>query len=128
MKKVLLLVLTVFLVSALTACSSTYTEINNQELVTMLENKDDYQFVDVRTSAEYYTEHIPGFYTVIDYYILEDDYSIIDLYDLDKTKPLVIMCNSGNRSPLAAEIFYGEGFTEIYNLKDGIQGWDGETE
>ena len=51
-----------------------YTDISNEELVTMLENKDDYQFIDVRTTKEYYDEHVPGFYTVIDYYILEDDY------------------------------------------------------
>lgn len=128
MKKILLVIIAIFLVSALTACSSNYTNISNEELVTMLENKDDYQFVDVRTTTEYYAEHVPGFNTVIDYYILEDDYSIIDLYDLDTSKPLVIMCNSGNRSVSAAEIFYDEGFTEIYNLKDGIQGWNGETE
>jgi len=128
MKKVLLLIMAIFLVSSLTACTKTYTDINNEELETMLASKDDYQFIDVRTSTEFYEEHIPGFYTVIDYYILEDDYSIIDLYDLDASKPLVIMCNSGNRSVSAAGIFYAEGFTEIYNLKDGIQGWDGETE
>lgn len=128
MKKVLLLIVTIFLVSTLTACSSNYTDISNEELVTMLASKDDYQFVDVRTTKEFYAEHIPGFNTIVDYYILEDDYSIIDIYDLDKTKPLVIMCNSGNRSASAAKIFYKEGFTEIYNLKNGIQGWDGETE
>lgn len=128
MKKILLLMMAVFLVSTLTACTTNYTNISNEELTTMLESKDDYQFVDVRTTKEYYDEHIPGFYTVIDYYILDKDHSIIDLYDLDTSKPLVIMCNSGNRSVSAAEIFYQEGFTEIYNLKNGIQGWDGETE
>jgi rhodanese-related sulfurtransferase len=128
MKKVFLLIMAVFLVSTLTACTKNYTDINNAELATMLENKNDYQFIDVRTTKEYYDSHIPGFVIVIDYYILEDDYSIIDLYDLDTSKPIVIMCNSGNRSVSAAEIFYKEGFTEIYNLKNGIQGWDGETE
>jgi|LGOV01.1.fsa_nt_gb rhodanese-related sulfurtransferase len=128
MKKVLLLIMAIFLVSALTACSKNYTNINNLELETMLENKEDYQFVDVRTNTEFTTKHIPGFDIVIDYYILKEDSSIIDLYSLDKSKPLIIMCNSGNRSVSAAKIFYTDGFIEIYNLKDGIQGWDGETE
>lgn len=127
MKK-LAMILTVFVaVIALSACGDKgYTNIDNAELSEMLASSEDYQFVDVRTSAEYYDEHIPGFVTNIDYYLLEKNYSLID--KLDKDKPVVIMCNSGNRSVSAAEIFVQEGFTEVYNLKDGIQGWDGETE
>jgi len=124
----LALVLTAFvMVIGLSACGDKgYTNINNAELTEMLASEEDYQFVDVRTSSEYYDEHIPGFNTNIDYYKLEDDYSLIS--KLDKTLPVVIMCNSGNRSVSAAEIFVKEGFTEVYNLTNGIQGWDGETE
>ena len=130
MKKVLLLTMILFSVLTLSACSKeqNFTNISNEELETMLLNKDEYQFIDVRTKTEYYEEHIPGFNTYIDYYILEDDYSIIDIYNLDKTKPVVIMCNSVNRSVDASNIFYEEGFTEVYNLEFGIQGWTGETE
>lgn len=128
MKKVIVLIMALFLVFTLSACEKNYTDIDNQQLRTFLENPDDYQFIDVRTSSEYYDSHVPGFNILIDYYILEDDYSILENFDLDKTKPVVIMCNSGNRSVSAANIFYNEGFTEVYNLKDGIQGWDGETE
>ena len=130
MKKVLLLTMILFSVLTLSACSKeqNFTNISNEELETMLLNKDEYQFIDVRTKTEYYEEHIPGFNTYIDYYILEDDYSIIDIYNLDKTKPVVIMCNSGNRSVDASNIFYEEGFTEVYNLEFGSQGWTGETE
>jgi rhodanese-related sulfurtransferase len=117
-----------FLVVTLSACDKNYTDINNEELKTMLLSKEDYQFIDVRTKDEFFESHIPGFTTYIDFYILEDDYSILDIYDLDKSKSVVIMCNSGNRSVSASEIFYEEGFTTVYNLKDGIQGWDGATE
>jgi rhodanese-related sulfurtransferase len=113
----------------LSACKEqNFTNISNEELQVMLDNKDDYQFIDVRTKDEYFEEHIRGFSTYIDFYILEDDYSILDVYDLDKDKPVVIMCNSGNRSVDASNIFFEEGFTEVYNLTDGIQGWTGETE
>jgi rhodanese-related sulfurtransferase len=68
----------------------------------------------------------------IDFYNFENDLSYlqdyIELYELDKTKPVVIMCNSGNRSVDASNIFFEEGFTEVYNLTNGIQGWTGETE
>jgi len=127
MRKITMILTAVVLVIGLSACGEKgYTNIDNAELTEMLANKGDYQFVDVRTSSEYYTEHIPGFTINIDYYKLEDDYSLLS--NLDKDKPVVIMCNSGNRSVSASEILANEGFTEIYNLKVGIQGWDGETE
>lgn len=133
MKKVLLLLMVLFSALTLSACQEkNFTNINNDELATMLENKDDYQFIDVRTKDEYYEEHIPGFSMYVDFYKFETDISYlrdyIELVELDKTKPLVIMCNSGNRSVEASNIFYEEGFTEIYNLENGIQGWNGETE
>ncbi len=125
MKKIIVLLVSLVLVFSLSACSTGYTNISNDELKDMLEDIDSYQFVDVRTSTEFYDEKIPGFIINIDYYILEDDYSLLDR--LDKTIPVVIMCNSGNRSVDASKILVDEGF-EVYNLKNGIEGWDGNTE
>ena len=126
MKRILLVILTLVAVVSLTACADQYTNIDNDELREMLASDIDYYFIDVRTYEEYVDERVPGFNKNIDYYILEDDYSLLD--DLDKSRPVVIMCNSGNRSVSASIIFYKEGFSEVYNLTDGIQGWDGETE
>ena len=126
MKKLLYIFLAVLSLGILTGCgSSDYTNISNDELKTMLAD-GNYQFIDVRTSEEFYDEKVPGFLINIDYYQLEDDYSMLD--KLDKDTPVVIMCNSGNRSVSASKIFVKEGFAEVYNLTNGIQGWDGETE
>jgi len=125
MKKIIILLVALVLVFSMSACSTEYTNISNDELRDMLDDYSDYQFIDVRTSEEFYDEKIPGFNVNIDYYILEDDYSLLD--DLDRDIPVVIMCNSGNRSVDASNIFVDEGF-EVYNLKNGIEGWDGTTE
>ena len=126
MKKIIILLVALVLVFSMSACSTEYTNISNDELRDMLDDYDDYQFIDVRTSEEFYDEKISGFNINIDYYILEDDYSLLD--NLDKDIPVVIMCNSGNRSVDASNIFADEGFVEVYNLKKGIEGWDGTTE
>lgn len=127
MKRWMMLLLAVVLGVSLSACGDKgYTDIGNEELKTMLEEHPEYQYVDVRTSQEYYDSHVPGFTYLIDFYLLEDDHSLLD--DLDKDVPVVILCNSGNRSAQAAEIFVEQGFTTVYNLRHGIEQWDGETE
>ena len=42
-----------------------------------------------------------------------------------KEKPLVICCYHGNSSQSAAEFFDGKGFTEVYSLDGGFEGWPG---
>ena len=126
MKKIILIIVTLLLVFTLSACSKGYTNISNEELIEMLDSDTDYYFIDVRTLDEYYEGRISGFDINYDFYIFENDYSLLGALDI--TKPVVIMCNSGNRSVEASNIFLEIGFTEVYNLKNGIQGWDGETE
>jgi rhodanese-related sulfurtransferase len=127
MKKFMLIIASLLIVLTLAACGGQdFTNISNDELREMMADKEtDYYFIDVRTREEYDLEHIAGFNLVIDQYILEDDQSILD--ELDTSRPVVIMCNSGNRSVDASNIFLDYGFTEVYNLTNGIQGWDGET-
>jgi rhodanese-related sulfurtransferase len=129
MKKILGLITVFVFILGLSACKETeYVNITNEELETFLDSDEDYLFIDVRTSSEYYGERIPGFTYNIDYYLLDQDEERSDLTDLNRTTPVVIMCNSGNRSASAALIFIEAGFETVYNLENGIQGWNGETE
>ena len=127
MKKLMLLIVSLVVVLTLSACGGQgYVDISNDELREMMaDSETNYYFIDVRTRAEYDEWHIEGFNLVIDQYILEDDQSILE--ELDTTRPVIIMCNSGNRSVDASNIFLEHGFTEVYNLEFGIQGWDGPT-
>ena len=125
MKKVLMIFIALLFVFTLSSCSKGYTDISNEELVEMLDSDVDYYFIDVRTFDEFNTERINGFNINYDFYIFDIDHSLLS--DLDTTRPVVIMCNSGNRSVEASKIFLDIGFTEVYNLKNGIEGWDGET-
>jgi rhodanese-related sulfurtransferase len=45
------------------------------------------------------------------------------LAELDKAKPLVVMCHSGGRSRRVAEYLAGNGFTSVFNLEGGIDAW-----
>ena len=45
------------------------------------------------------------------------------LAELDANKPLVVMCHAGGRSRRVAEFLLGNGFTNVFNLKGGIDAW-----
>ena len=48
------------------------------------------------------------------------------LAELDRNKPLVVMCHSGTRSRRVAEYLAANGFEQVFNLKGGIDAWSEE--
>ncbi|MBY0430705.1 MAG: hypothetical protein K2Q10_05875, partial [Rhodospirillales bacterium] len=40
----------------------------------------------------------------------------------DKDKPIALICRSGNRSTKAAELLAAQGFTRLYNVREGVEG------
>jgi sulfur dioxygenase len=41
----------------------------------------------------------------------------------DKTKPIVVICQSGNRSYEVAHYLVKQGYTQVHNLESGTSGW-----
>lgn len=48
------------------------------------------------------------------------------LAELERDKPLVVMCHSGGRSRRVAEFLAGNGFSNVFNLRGGIDAWSTE--
>ncbi len=48
------------------------------------------------------------------------------LAELDRAVPLVVMCHSGGRSKRVAEFLLGNGFTQVFSLRGGIDAWSTE--
>ncbi len=75
--------------------------------------------IDVRTSEEIAEGKIAG--------ALEMDYFLPSFMSsvekLDKEKEIYIYCAVGSRSREAAELLVQQGFTKVYHLSGGIQGW-----
>lgn len=97
-------------------------EITVQELKTLMDEKKDFQLIDVREEFEYEVANIGATLIPLGNIILEAD-------KIDKDKLVVIHCRSGARS--AAAIMQLEqqfGFTNLVNLKGGILAWIAMTE
>jgi len=43
--------------------------------------------------------------------------------EVDRTKPVVVMCHSGRRSWVVAQYLQENGFENVYNLAGGIDAW-----
>lgn len=84
-----------------------------------LMTKKGVQLIDVRTPQEYSNGKI-GNAKNVDFY---GSSFKAELNKLDKTKPVLIYCHSGNRSGQAVSIMKSMGFKEVYDLKGGWSNW-----
>ena len=73
--------------------------------------------VDVREPWEYAQGHIPGAV------LIPLGQLASRLGELDPSIPVAAVCASGNRSQSAAALLGQKGFTKVYNLLDGMYGW-----
>jgi rhodanese-related sulfurtransferase len=79
------------------------------------------QLIDVRTPFEYKNHnHLKGAKNVD---FNSDDFLKTMSATVDKNKPVFVYCASGGRSGEALKMLSESGFKEVYNLKDGINGW-----
>jgi len=85
---------------------------------TQLINREDALVLDVRDPGEYGTGHILGARNL--------PLARIDAGEVDikvKEKPLILCCDTGNRSSKAAAALKKLGFTNVVNLSGGIDAW-----
>ncbi|MCG3086516.1 rhodanese-like domain-containing protein [Sporosarcina cyprini] len=90
--------------------------ISTEELKGMLQDKTK-QFVDVRTPGEYKARHIKEFKNIP----LQGLHAKMD--QLDKTKEVVVICQSGMRSSKAAALLKKAGFANVVNVRGGMSAW-----
>lgn len=93
-----------------------YENINGQQFNEIKSNHPDALILDVRTAAEYRQGAIPGAKNID---IMSSGF-LDQIEKLDKSKPYLVYCRSGNRSGQACQMMVSAGFTNLYNLSGGI--------
>jgi rhodanese-related sulfurtransferase len=113
--KILFTLILILTVSVLTACQEIKQVSVEQtnEAVT----KQNVQFIDVRTVEEYKSGHAAKAVS------LPLDGLEKELAELDKNKPVYVICQTGRRSQKGAEVLKRAGFTEVYNVTGGTSAW-----
>jgi len=91
--------------------------LSAEDLHKMMTGDADLVLVDVRAPQEYEDSHINGAINI----------PVADLRtrynELDRDKPIVLICSSGNRSSLGVSILEQHGFQKVYNVAGGMTGY-----
>ena len=89
-------------------------EITVQELKEKIDNKEDFQLIDVREPHEHELANIGGELIPLKMVLNNAD-------KITKDKQVIIYCRSGNRSGVAVNALEKQfGYNNLYNLKGGI--------
>lgn len=96
-------------------------EVTVEELKSKIDQKEDFQLIDVREQFEYEMSNLGGENIPLAGIIIEAD-------KISKDKTVIIQCRSGARSAAAVSQLEQLGYTNLYNLKGGILAWKAEYE
>lgn len=80
--------------------------------------KGPVEVIDVRAESEWKAGHIPGAR------LAPLGQVAAELRDRPREAPLVLVCQSGSRSGIAASVLAAMGFTNVANLREGMRGWE----
>ena len=80
-------------------------------------NYNECILIDVRSRREFSENHLDGAINIP----LPEVKKTIERYVIDKSKKILVYCEYGGRSARAVEILDELGYTNVYNLKGGLE-------
>jgi rhodanese-related sulfurtransferase len=98
--------------------SSGLTGIGPQQLVDFL-NHSGGVVLDIRSSEQYEQGHILGAMNIAP----ADFEKRLNALNKYKTKPVIAVCAKGLDSPKVSRLLVENGFTKLYYLTGGVDGW-----
>lgn len=104
------------------------SEIQPWDLVSLLARSDAPLLLDVREPAEFAALHIAGALSVprgVLEQACEWGYDVTEpALAAGRGRAIVVVCRSGARSLLAAEVMQRLGFAQVVSLRTGVRGWN----
>lgn len=96
-----------------------FNAISPQQAVTKI-NQGDTIIIDVREAAEFKQKQLENAINAPLSTLTECVPELVEY----KNKPVLIMCESGNRSASAARILSKAGFADLFVITGGMQAWE----
>ncbi len=101
--------------------------IDNTTLQTLIEKK--VPIIDIRTATEWQETGVIEGSHKLTFFDEEGNYNVAQWLATftqivpDKNQPFVLICRSGKRTRSIALMLLKEGYTDVYNVRYGIQNW-----
>lgn len=104
-------------------------DIDNAQLASL--SSSGVPVIDIRTAPEWEeTGIVPGSHLLT---LFDERGNADPVAWLEKVKaiakpgdPVIVMCRSGNRTKAASQFLSKQGYTKVYNVKQGIRAWASE--
>ena len=100
--------------------SAGYAVVTPNEATVMV-NREDGVFVDIRSRDEYRQGHIAGSLHILPSQIKDQNFG-----ELEKSKsaPIIVVCKTGQIAHESASLLHKAGFENVKLLKDGLVSWN----
>ncbi len=92
-------------------------DITSLEAKKLMERSKNVFLLDVRTVQEREQGYLQGS-VLIPIEVIEKR-----LAEVPRNRPIIVYCAVGSRSRVVAQALAGSGYNEVYNMRDGINGW-----
>lgn len=106
--------------SVISVNAQTKKDINSKEVNLMLQKDKKLVVLDVRTPEEFNAGHIKG---AINIDIKQPD-ALSKIDKLDHQAKYIVHCRTNHRSKIAVDHMVQSGFKTIYQMVDGMNGWN----
>ena len=103
---------------------SSFKSISSIQAQNLIKDSKDLIIIDVRRYSEFKEKKIPN---AINIPVEELEWEIEELKE-SKDKPILVYCKAGHKSARACQMLEEEGFTNLYNLGQGLLGYKGMVE
>jgi len=101
-------------------------DVNNEQIKELLKN--NIPIVDIRRSSEWEQTGVLQNSILLTFFDKEGNYNYDDWYEklrleIDEGKPIILICRTGRRTKIIAEMMDKKFDNVIYNAKSGITSW-----
>jgi len=101
-------------------------DINNNQILEL--SNTNIPIVDIRSKTEWDQTGVIPNSILLTFFDKEGNYDLNEWYEkllleIDEGEPIILMCRSGNRSRIIADMMDKEFDNVIYNAKRGIMSW-----
>jgi len=100
-----------------TTALATMQNINATDMQKIMKQTPEIYLLDVRTPGEYQQKRIKGGH------LIPIDQLQNRINEIPKNRPIIVYCETGVRSALVGRYLDQLGYQSVYNLGQGIMGW-----